>query len=473
MAKQTKKKKKDEINVHPIKSREMSSLHLSSDSELYEQRNAREALNLEKCYFAYANCKGESTSIRFYPTIDEAYKTTLKQLTPLLSNLKTTTAYFLVCDDARYIAFEGRVTSYGLITYSFYEGVKSTLITDINNEIVKPINFNLDNMTTKKIVKKTNKKNSDKKNSGKNNEMVLSTIDQTIKDNVLDYVNAGLMTAENVDFLLKTEVEIKRIADLTEKTAMANGDVNDTQFKKAIKKASKGCIILTTKKADGNDLDKDHVSFREDGVYKETHRKTERTCPSVMKCCRVPGVVAKKNIAATIIDMYKKGREIFSTLNGDIKTDIPFVESPIVETPQVEEVKTTALPSIQSIAEAVSVSVMLRLRPTDDFTSYMMLKKTTLESDMQEFTHGLVSANINDDCVSISVLDSKSTVLKLKNNETDDVIRCVIKKMVANAIVGAMLDNHKQERIISIIDRESIQDYYNSCVMLSDFNEAA
>lgn len=468
MAKQTKRKKEDENKVPPIKSREMSSLHLSSDSEFYEQRNAREALNLGKCYFAYANCNGESTTIRFFPTIDEAYKTTLKQLTPLLPNLKNRTAYFLVCDDARYIAFEGRVTSKGLITYSFYEGLESTLTTDINNEIVKPINFNLDNMATKKIVKKTNKKNSDKKN-----EMVLSTIDQTIKDNVQDYVNAGLMTAENVDFLLKTEAEIKRIADLTEKTAMANGDVDEGQFKKAIKKASKGCIILSTKKADGNDLDKDHVSFREDGVYKETHRKTERTFPSEMKCCRVPGVVAKRNIAATIIDMYKKGREIFSTLNGEIKTEPLSAESPIAETPQVEEVKTTTLPSIQSIAEAVSVSVMLRLRPTDDFTSYMALKKTTLESDMQEFTHGLVSANINDDGVSISVLDSKSTVLKLKNNETDDVIRCVIKKMVANAIVGAMLDNHKQERIISIIDRESIQDYYNSCIMQPEFNEAA
>ena len=54
MAKQTKKNKKDEITVHPIKSREMSSLHLSSDSEFYEQRNAREALNLEKCCCADA-----------------------------------------------------------------------------------------------------------------------------------------------------------------------------------------------------------------------------------------------------------------------------------------------------------------------------------------------------------------------------------------------------------------------------------
>lgn len=414
---------------------------LSSTSVENEKHNVRQYLNYGAGFFVFSRMEAGNIPNRFYPTLEEAFRTTLTHCKNMGKIKNSKHNMFRISNSAHKTIYEGKISPSGRITFSIYNGVEKEMKSTIDNELSKFINKKM--MTTKKnTVAKTTKQNKFKKND-------MAT---TLSSKSKTFIENGILTPENVKFLCLTEDSAKSIAQTVQDTSIGNKQADNQSFIENISKVSDNMISITKTLASGKPIDNDHVSFHDDFLYCASHCKSRDALFDGKRTWKkTPGKIAYTKIADVIMDMYYSGQKMLmeTETTDSTETTIP-----------VQTITTSQKKSLSDVVKDLTATVMTYLHLSDDMRYYLTLKNSSLEQDMTSLTNGVLSAAINNDSITFKTLSGQSKELMQKDFSTDELLRAAISSYLSQMFVGASISDKTRNLVSDIINIDTIEDYY-------------
>lgn len=419
-------------------------LKLSSDSMEIERENVLNHLGYANGIFAFSRTVDGSIPCRFYPTLEEAYRTTLEKFVELGLSKDSINNYFSISDNAGNIIYRGNVMTSGTIEFSVHYGIKTNITSTITEELNKL-------STTNNLINNEMKENSTTTVAGvtystpETNEMI-----QALSRNAQVYLDNNIFTQSSLDFLCLPEDSAKSLAQLVHETAANNKDADNQTFTGAIADASNGMLTITKKLATGKPIADTHVSFHDDSLYCAVHCKSsEALFNGTNNWRKTPGKIAYGKIDAVIMDMYHKGQQLLLGVK-----DATLTTTTTKQAAAVEKL------SISDVSANITSTIMMYLKSTPDSLHYLTLKGSSLESDLATFSNGVIAGNINNDNITLSVLSGQSCEISTNRYTTDEQLRNAITMNVANLFVGASISNITRDKVSSLVDLSTIEAFY-------------
>lgn len=423
----------------------LNNYHLSSDNVANERENVLNHMGYVNGFFAFSRTVDGSIPCRFYPTLDEAYETTLSKFNEMGPFKNSKNNYFRISDNGGNTIYRGTVMTSGKIEFSVHDGIKANITSTITEELNKL-------STTNNLINNEMKENSTTTvaavtySTPETNE-----ITQALSRNAQVYLDNNIFTQSSLDFLCLPEDSAKSLAQLVHETAANNKDADNQTFIGAIADASNGMLTITKKLATGKPIADTHVSFHDDSLYCAVHCKSsEALFNGTNNWRKTPGKIAYGKIDTVIMDMYHKGQQLL--LGGKDAT----ISSATNKKPSTTAEKL----SISDVSANITSTVMMYLKSTPDTLHYLTLKGSSLESDLASFSNGVIAGNINNDNITLSVLSGHSCQISTGRYTTDEQLRNAITMNVANLFVGASISNITRDKVSSLVDLSTIEAFY-------------
>lgn len=423
----------------------LNNYHLSSDNVENERENVLNHMGYVNGFFAFSRTVDGSIPCRFYPTLDEAYETTLSKFNEMGPFKNSKNNYFRISDNGGNTIYRGTVMTSGKIEFSVHDGIKANITSTITEELNKL-------STTNNLINNEMKENSTTTvaavtySTPETNE-----ITQALSRNAQVYLDNNIFTQSSLDFLCLPEDSAKSLAQLVHETAANNKDADNQTFIGAIADASNGMLTITKKLATGKPIADTHVSFHDDSLYCAVHCKSsEALFNGTNNWRKTPGKIAYGKIDTVIMDMYHKGQQLL--LGGKDAT----ISSATNKKPSTTAEKL----SISDVSANITSTVMMYLKSTPDTLHYLTLKGSSLESDLASFSNGVIAGNINNDNITLSVLSGHSCQISTGRYTTDEQLRNAITMNVANLFVGASISNITRDKVSSLVDLSTIEAFF-------------
>lgn len=435
---------------------------LSSASHLVEMQNIKTYLNYGQAYFAYTRIGQQSGELKFFPDVNSAYKHTLTECQQLLAlGITGSRNTIMVQDINKNVVFHGYPKPSGNIRFSVYNGEQVEMTSNITNELNNNIihNYKKQEMDTINTPSKTQPVMENTKHF---ENCANSTI---IETNAQAFIDAKVLTHDNVRFLRLTEDAAKQIADDVQKAAIANKEKDNATFTEAIYDASCGMITATKQLASGKPMDAEHCSLHDDNLYCATHCKSREALFDNSNTWRkVPGKLNYSKLSAAIMETYHKGQELI------LETVQHISMAPQITVPTASAVIIKR--SLAEFAQKIVSIMMVYVRASADILGYLAMKQMSLESDVQQFSNGVLNATISEGKVLLSTMSGKSINIDTATYRTDDALRRSLLHTVSQLIVSCSISSQTREFIFKIVDEQSIQDcIFNSVSSILSQNE--
>lgn len=419
---------------------------LSSACVENEQTNVHKYMNYDNDFFSFSRMESGSIPNRFYPTLDEAYRTTLTLWRSVQQTKNSKNNIFRISDSTHTILYEGKITPSGKIVFSIYNGKEGNTVSTIDSELNKLLtNKNITNMEVNNNLTASTVKS----NEFKNNSMAA-----TISSKANIFMENDILTPESIRFLCLSEDCAKSMAQSIQETAIANKDSDNRNFIEAVTKASDNMICITKVLASGKSIDNGHVSFHDDMLYCASHCKSKESLFDGSNTWRkVPGKIAYDKISDAIMEMYHEGQKML------LAPDMAGGEATVVSSP-VQTAATASKKSLNDVAKGITATAMTYLRTSADIQYYLNIKNATLDSDLEFLSNGVFSGAVCADRITLNILSGLSKELILSDYPTDEVLRNAIQTSVAQLFVAASISGQTRERVSAIIELASIEEYY-------------
>lgn len=418
--------------------------HLSSTSVENEQTNVHRYMNYSEGFFAFSRMENGSIPNRFYPTLNEAYRTTLTHCRDMQKVKNSKNNFFRISDSVQNILYEGRIAPSGKIIFSIYNGKEGKTVSTINSELNKLLtNKNITNMESKTNFTA---------NAVNHNELTDNDMATAISSGATVYLEKQILTQASIKFLRLSEDCAKSIAQSVQNTAITNRDADNQSFIKAIGKASNNMICITKTLASGKPIDNNHVSFHDDLLYCASHCKSKKSLFDGSNTWKkVPGKIAYNKICDAIMDMYHTGQKML------LGTDIP--QKTIMITP-VHVNTTEKKKTLDDIAKDITATIMTYLRSSSDMLYYLNIKKATLNSDLESLSNGVMSGIITNDRITLKIRSGQSKDLVLNDYPTDELLRDAIHTIVSQLFIGASISEETRDVVAALVELTSIEEFY-------------
>lgn len=425
---------------------EARTLLLSSACVENEQTNVHKYMNYANGFFSFSREESGCIPNRFYPTLEEAYSTTLTYWRSVQQTKNSKNNIFRISDSMHTVLYEGKVTPSGKIVFSIYNGKEGNTVSTIDSELNKLLtNKNITSMEVKNNLTAS----AVKRDELKNNDMA-ATISS--KSNI--FLENDILTPESIKFLCLSEDCAKSMAQSIQETAIANKDTDNRHFIDAITKASDSMVCITKILASGKPIDNDHVSFHDDMLYCASHCKSKVSLFDGSNTWRkVPGKIAYDKISDAIMEMYHEGQKML------LAPDMASGEATVAHTP-LQTATTASKKPLRDVAKGITATVMTYLRTSADILYYLSIKNATLDSDLEYLSNGVISGAVCTDRITLNIPSGLSKELILSDYSTDDVLRNAIQTSVAQLFVAASISGQTRDRVSAIIEFASIEEYY-------------
>lgn len=419
-------------------------INLSSANVDNERENVFGYMGFDNGYFSFSRTVNGSVPNRFYPTLEEAYKTTLNQLSELGQFKNSKNNFFSISDSSKRIIYKGQVMQSGKIKFSIYDGVEdgktSTIAEELNKIATNKLNIMQENdnpITTVAVADYC---------TPETNERV-----RTLTRAAQTYLDNNILTQSHLDFLCLPEDKAKKLAQLIQETASNNKNADNQTFTEAISDVSTGMLTITKTLASGKPIVDTHVSFHFDSLYCAVHCKTVDALWDGSNTWRkVPGKIAYGKISDVVMDMYHKGQQLLLTHE---KVTKPAVAN-ILPCMAVEK------SSLGTVSANIAATIMTYLKSTPDMRDYLTMKGFTLESDLNSISNGVIDGNIVDNNITLSVLSGQSWSISPDRYGSIEQLREAITLKVAHLFVGASISGITRDKVSSIVDLGTVEDYY-------------
>lgn len=442
---------------------------LSSDSLEKQQENVKKYTNCGNGYFAYIKVGKFGGPNLFYSTLDDAYKKSLENILKHLSQTSAGSRSLLqITDSNNEIVMEGQPMDNGKIHMSIYYGHGTDRTVKIENELKQTVketmNTQIENIEL--IVKNapvetitadvaTTEVELAEPAPFEPNEQA-----ESIKANARIFIDANILTQDNIDFLCLTKEQAKLIADAVQNTAFIHKDADAAIFAAAIKKVSHNMIKADNKLASGKPTDIDHCSLHHDNLYCATHCKSFEVLFEESKNWRkVPGKIAYTKLSAAIMDMYHTGQKLILDNKRVTKAQASVQVSPI---PVVQK-------SMQDLSLAITATVMTYSHTSPDMQYFLSARGMNIADDVSQLSNDVLTADINGSIITVGLKNGHLININSAEYDSDDSLRDIIWNAVLRLIISATISSSMRDQIATIIDMATVEAFIinstisNSC----------
>lgn len=442
---------------------------LSSDSLEKQQENVKKYTNCGNGYFAYIKVGKFGGPNLFYSTLDDAYKNSLENILKHLSQTSAGSRSLLqITDSNNEIVMEGQPMDNGKIHMSIYYGHGTDRTVKIENELKQTVketmNTQIENIEL--IIKNAPVETIPADVATTEVEFAeatpfdLNEQAESIKANARIFIDANILTQDNIDFLCLTKEQAKLIADAVQNTAFIHKNADATIFAAAIKKVSHNMIKADNKLASGKPTDIDHCSLHHDNLYCATHCKSFEVLFEEGKNWRkVPGKIAYTKLSAAIMDMYHTGQKLILDNKRVTKAQASVQVSPI---PVVRK-------SIQDLSLAITATVMTYSHTSPDMQYFLSARGMNIADDVSQLSNDVLTADINGSIITVGLKNGHLININSAEYDSDDSLRDIIWNAVLRLIISATISSSMRDQIATIIDMATVEAFIinstisNSC----------
>ena len=456
-------------NSGPIIHEMLKEARLSADSVENQKANVQKYTSFENAYFAYVRVGTSGGPNGFYSSLEEAYKISLEYILKHLSQTSAGTRSLLyITDHNDNIVMQGQPKDNGKMHMTIYNGQSTNITVNIKNELKQtfeetmntqinnipaitenaPIETILEAVTMEEAM------------SAEQAPFEANEQAESIKANARIFIDANILTQDNIDFLCLTKEQAKLIADAVQNTAFIHKDADAALFAAAIKKVSRNMIKADNKLASGKPTDNDHCSLHHDNLYCATHCKSFEVLFEEGKNWRkVPGKIAYTKLSAAIMDMYHTGQKLILDNKRVTKAQAPAQLSPI---PVVQK-------SIQDLSLAITATVMTYSHTSPDMQYFLSARGMNIADDVSQLSNDVLTANINDSIITVGLKNGHLININSAEYDSDDSLRDIIWNAVLRLIISATVSSTTRDQIAAVVDLASVEDFVinntisNSC----------
>ena len=447
----------------------LTEARLSADSVENQKANVQKHTSFENAYFAYVRVGTSGGPNGFYSSLDEAYKISLEYILKHLSQTSAGTRSLLyITDPNDNIVMQGQPKDNGKMHMTIYNGQSTNITVNIKNELKQtfeetmntqinnipaitenaPIETILEAVTMEEAM------------SAEQAPFEANEQAESIKANARIFIDANILTQDNIDFLCLTKEQAKLIADAVQNTAFIHKDADAALFAAAIKKVSRNMIKADNKLASGKPTDNDHCSLHHDNLYCATHCKSFEVLFEEGKNWRkVPGKIAYTKLSAAIMDMYHTGQKLILDNKRVTKAQAPAQVSPI---PVVQK-------SIQDLSLSITATVMTYSHTSPDMQYFLSARGMNIADDVSQLSNDVLTANINDSIITVGLKNGHLININSAEYDSDDSLRDIIWNAVLRLIISATVSSTTRDQIAAVVDLASVEDFVinntisNSC----------
>lgn len=442
---------------------------LSADSVENQKANVQKYTSFENAYFAYVRVGTLGGPNGFYSSLDEAYKISLEYILKRLSQTSAGTRSLLrITDPNDNIVMQGQPKDSGKMHMTIYNGQSTNITVKIENELKQKfeetMNTQINNIpvitenvrieTTPVAVTMEETKSAEPAPFDLNEQA------ESIKDNARIFIDANILTQDNIDFLCLTKEQAKLIADAVQNTAFIHKDADAAIFAAAIKKVSHNMIKADNKLASGKPTDNDHCSLHHDNLYCATHCKSFEVLFEEGKNWRkVPGKIAYTKLSAAIMDMYHAGQKLILDNKRVNKAQTP-VQVPSVPIEQK---------SIQDLSLDITATVMTYSHTSPDMQHFLSARGMNIADDVSQLSNDVLTADINGSIITVGLKNGHLININSAEYDSDDSLRDIIWNAVLRLIISATVSSTTRDQIAAVVDLASVEDFVinntisNSC----------
>lgn len=455
-------------NSGPIIHEMLKEARLSADSVENQKANVQKYTSFENAYFAYVRVGTSGGPNGFYSSLEEAYKISLEYILKHLSQTSAGTRSLLyITDPNDNIVMQGQPKDNGKMHMTIYNGQSTNITVNIKNELKQtfeetmntqinnipaitenaPIETILEAVTMEEAM------------SAEQAPFEANEQAESIKANARIFIDANILTQDNIDFLCLTKEQAKLIADAVQNTAFIHKDADAALFAAAIKKVSRNMIKADNKLASGKPTDNDHCSLHHDNLYCATHCKFEVLFEEGKNWRKVPGKIAYTKLSAAIMDMYHTGQKLILDNKRVTKAQASVQVSPI---PVVQK-------SIQDLSLAITATVMTYSHTSPDMQYFLSARGMNIADDVSQLSNDVLTANINDSIITVGLKNGHLININSAEYDSDDSLRDIIWNAVLRLIISATVSSTTRDQIAAVVDLASVEDFVinntisNSC----------
>ena len=456
-------------NSGPIIHEMLKEARLSADSVENQKANVQKYTSFENAYFAYVRVGTSGGPNGFYSSLEEAYKISLEYILKHLSQTSAGTRSLLyITDPNDNVVMQGQPKDNGKMHMTIYNGQSTNITVNLKNEL-KPsfeetMNTQINNIPaiTENAPIETilEAVTMEEAMSAEQAPFEANEQAESIKANARIFIDANILTQDNIDFLCLTKEQAKLIADAVQNTAFIHKDADAALFAAAIKKVSRNMIKADNKLASGKPTDNDHCSLHHDNLYCATHCKSFEVLFEEGKNWRkVPGKIAYTKLSAAIMDMYHTGQKLILDNKRVTKAQASVQVSPI---PVVQK-------SIQDLSLAITATVMTYSHTSPDMQYFLSARGMNIADDVSQLSNDVLTANINDSIITVGLKNGHLININSAEYDSDDSLRDIIWNAVLRLIISATVSSTTRDQIAAVVDLASVEDFVinntisNSC----------
>lgn len=451
------------LKIHEM----LKEARLSADSVENQKANVQKYTSFENAYFAYVRVGKLGGPNTFYPSLDEAYKSSLKYILKHLSQTSAGTRSLLhITDSNDNIVMQGQPKDNGKMHMTIYCGHGTDRTVKIENELKQTFEETMNTQIENTPV------NNEVASAEASPEAVTTTEiisaepapfepneqAESIKANARIFIDANILTQDNIDFLCLTKEQAKLIADAVQNTAFIHKDADAAIFAAAIKKVSHNMIKADNKLASGKPTDIDHCSLHHDNLYCATHCKSFEVLFEESKNWRkVPGKIAYTKLSVAIMDMYHAGQKLVLDNKRSAKAQVPVLSASI------------APKAMQDLSLAITATVMTYSHTSPDMQYFLSARGMSLAQDVSQLSNDVLTADIIGPIITVGLKNGHLININIAEYDSDNSLRDTIWNAVSRLVISATVSSTTRDQIAAVVDLASVEDFVinntisNSC----------
>lgn len=364
---------------------------------------------------------------------------------------------FLITNPDHVPIFDGEPKRNGKIKFSIYNGNGKSFLTTITDEHNKSfLSTKINTMTQTEITTGNNK-------TVTKNEMYFTNSENAdlINFNASIFIDANILTEDNVKFLCLSKESAKQMARIVQETAITHKDADNETFVKAIHEVSKRMITVTKKLASGKPTDDTHCSMHDDLLYCAAHCKLHDSLFDGSNTWRkTPGKLNYNKLEDAIMDMYDRGQKMLLEVSEKKSKK---------ENDQTTHTKlNTSIMNgnghrtFNDIVQAITSTFMTYTKPSEDTLFYLKMKGSTLDSEIKSLTNNVVTVTQSNNMVIFKTLSDTMKEMNINDYTDNDILRNDVRAIVTQLIICAALSDTTRQLISSVVDLTSIETFVSS-----------
>lgn len=246
----------------------------------------------------------------------------------------------------------------------------------------------------------------------------------TIMDNLSEQEKA---------FLTMSEKDVLCIAANIKQIALANKDIEDGEFLRAILEPTDGAVTFT-KHPNGK-----QVSFAKCKLFRMTHAKKH------------PGRISYQKIDETIINIHKRARVAVDIRQDEKEESTPTTKG--CKKSMTSDRKRTAKELIDKIIN----TIIVHKNADAELRCYFKEKDCSLANDLAMLTNGVISCKIEKSNIILTNIVGRQKTIEIGNNMSKDTVKALLHTGIVKLIISATLSSSSREAVNEVIDVDTVE----------------